>query len=66
VATPQIPVGGAGPLLASPGEVLVTRTATDLVTSSGLRFAERGGADLPGVPGRWELLTVDRAIVRGG
>jgi class 3 adenylate cyclase len=41
--------------LAGPGEVLVSRTVTDLVTGSGLEFADRGPHDLKGVPGSWQL-----------
>jgi pimeloyl-ACP methyl ester carboxylesterase len=47
--------------LASPGEVLVSRTVTDLVTSPGLRFAERGS---PGVASHWQLLRTARASDR--
>jgi class 3 adenylate cyclase len=41
--------------LAGPGEVLVSRTVTDLVTGSGLAFTDRGSYDLKGVPGSWQL-----------
>jgi class 3 adenylate cyclase len=41
--------------LAQPGEVLVSRTVTDLVAGSGLNFDDRGEHDLKGVPGRWQL-----------
>ena len=41
--------------LARPGEVLVSRTVTDLVAGSGLDFDDRGEHDLKGVPGRWRL-----------
>ena len=41
--------------LAQPGEVLVSRTVTDLVAGSGLEFEDRGEYDLKGVPGRWQL-----------
>jgi class 3 adenylate cyclase len=41
--------------LARPGEVLVSRTVTDLVAGSGLCFDDRGEHDLKGVPGRWQL-----------
>jgi class 3 adenylate cyclase len=41
--------------LARPGEVLVSRTVTDLVAGSGLRFDDRGEHELKGVPGRWQL-----------
>jgi class 3 adenylate cyclase len=36
-------------------EVLVSRTVTDLVAGSGLRFDSRGARALRGVPGEWEL-----------
>jgi len=41
--------------LAGPGEVLVSRTVTDLVAGSGLEFEDRGGHELKGVPGRWQV-----------
>ena len=41
--------------LAQPGEVLVSRTVTDLVAGSGLDFDDRGEHTLKGVPGRWPL-----------
>jgi class 3 adenylate cyclase len=44
--------------LAAPGEVLVTRTVTDLVAGAGLEFEDRGDHELPGVPDRWRLLAV--------
>ena len=40
---------------AGAGEVLVSRTVTDLVAGSGLRFGSRGPRALRGVPGEWEL-----------
>jgi len=40
---------------AAPGEVLVSRTVTDLVAGSGLEFEPRGEVELRGVPGRWAL-----------
>jgi class 3 adenylate cyclase len=43
---------------AGPGEVLVSRTVTDLVAGSGISFDERGAHSLKGVPGRWELYAV--------
>jgi class 3 adenylate cyclase len=48
-------IGARVAAAAAPGEVLVSRTVTDLVAGSGLRFAPRGEHDLKGVPGRWEL-----------
>ena len=40
---------------ARPGEVLVSGTVKDLVAGSKLEFADRGFAELKGVPGRWRL-----------
>lgn len=44
--------------LAQPGDVLVSRTVTDLVVGSGLAFDDRGEHNLKGVPGRWQLFAV--------
>jgi pimeloyl-ACP methyl ester carboxylesterase/class 3 adenylate cyclase len=44
--------------VASEGEILVTRTVTDLVAGSGLAFKRRGTHALKGVPGEWELFAV--------
>jgi class 3 adenylate cyclase len=41
--------------LAEPGEVLVSRTVKDLVTGSGIAFADRGEHALKGVPDLWQL-----------
>lgn len=41
--------------LAEPGEVLVSRTVTDLVAGSGIEFEDRGEHELKGVPGSWKL-----------
>ncbi len=40
------------------GELLVSRTVTDLVAGSGLEFDDRGEHELKGVPGRWQLFAV--------
>jgi len=40
---------------AEPGEVLVSSAVKDLVAGSGIRFRERGVAQLKGVPGEWRL-----------
>jgi pimeloyl-ACP methyl ester carboxylesterase len=45
---------------ATAGEVLVSHTVKDLVAGSGLRFADRGGHALKGVPGEWRLFAVER------
>jgi pimeloyl-ACP methyl ester carboxylesterase/class 3 adenylate cyclase len=44
---------------AQSGEVLVSRTVTDLVAGSGIRFSERGEHELKGVPGTWLLFAVE-------
>ena len=41
--------------LASPGEVLVSSAAKDLVAGSGIEFEDRGEHELKGVPDRWRL-----------
>jgi pimeloyl-ACP methyl ester carboxylesterase len=41
--------------LAGPSEVLVSRTVRDLVTGSGLRFADRGEETLKGIPQTWQI-----------
>jgi len=40
------------------GEVLVSRTVTDLVVGSGINFDDRGDHQLKGVPGVWRLFAV--------
>jgi class 3 adenylate cyclase len=44
--------------LAEPGQVLVTRTVTDLVVGSGVTFRDGGDRELKGVPGVWRLFAV--------
>jgi pimeloyl-ACP methyl ester carboxylesterase len=44
---------------AQPGEVLVSSTVKDLVAGSGLRFRERGTAELKGIPEEWRLYAVE-------
>ena len=44
--------------LAGPGEVLVTRTVTDHVVGSGIKFEDRGERELKGIPGGWRLFIV--------
>jgi class 3 adenylate cyclase len=44
--------------LAEPDCIWVSRTVTELVIGSGLRFDERGGHELKGVPGTWPLYAV--------
>jgi class 3 adenylate cyclase len=47
--------------LAQPGQVLVSRTVTDLVVGSRLEFSDRGDHELKGVPGTWRLFAVQTA-----
>jgi class 3 adenylate cyclase/pimeloyl-ACP methyl ester carboxylesterase len=51
---------------AGAGEILVSRTVRDLVVGSGTGFEDRGGVELRGVPGTWQLLAVDRDGPRAG
>jgi class 3 adenylate cyclase len=43
---------------AGPGQILVSRTVTDLVVGSGLEFAPAGVHTLKGVPQEWPLLAL--------
>jgi pimeloyl-ACP methyl ester carboxylesterase len=45
---------------AAPGEVLVSSTVRDLVAGSGLRFHDRGAAQLKDLPEEWKLYAVER------
>jgi len=44
--------------LVRPAEILVSRTVKDLVTGSGITFAERGSHRLNGAPDEWPLFAV--------
>jgi len=44
--------------LARPGEILVSRTVRELVTGSGISFAERGHHELYGEGEPWPLFAV--------
>jgi class 3 adenylate cyclase len=55
VAGIAVHIGARVSALAEPGEVLVTRTVRDLVSGSGISFAERGVHALKGVPDSWAL-----------
>jgi pimeloyl-ACP methyl ester carboxylesterase len=60
VAGIAVSIGARVAAQAGPGEVLVSRTVTDLVAGSGIQFADRGSAELKGVPGEWQLYAVER------
>ena len=51
-------VGARVAALATPGEVVVSRTVHDLVAGSEIEFSDRGEHVLKGVPGTWEVFTV--------
>jgi len=51
-------IGARVSALAEAGEVLVSRTVTDLVAGSGITFDDRGEHELKGVPGSWRLFSV--------
>jgi class 3 adenylate cyclase len=40
------------------GGILVSPTVKDLVTGSGIEFADRGTRRLKGIPGDWQLFEV--------
>jgi class 3 adenylate cyclase len=54
-----VSIGARIAALAPPGEVLVSGTVRDLVAGSSLSFADRGPAELKGVPGEWRLFAVE-------
>ena len=54
----SVDVAAAIAALARPGEILVSRTVTDLVIGSGISFADRGTHALSGIPDRWPLFAV--------
>jgi pimeloyl-ACP methyl ester carboxylesterase len=58
VAGIAVSIGARVAARAAPGEVLVSNTVKDLVAGSGIQFAERGTAELKGVPGEWRLYAV--------
>ncbi len=60
VAGIAVSIGARVAARAAPGEVLVSNTVKDLVAGSGIGFADRGVAELKGVPGEWRLWAVER------
>jgi class 3 adenylate cyclase len=52
-------IGARIAALASPGEILVSRTVKDLVTGSEIRLGNRGAHTLKGVPDTWQVYAVD-------
>jgi DNA-binding SARP family transcriptional activator/class 3 adenylate cyclase len=58
IAGIAVNIGARVCALAGPGEVLVSRTVTDLVAGSGLEFEPRGEHELAGLPGTFTLLAL--------
>jgi len=58
IAGIAVNIGARVSACAGAGEVLVSRTVTDLVAGSGIEFEPRGAHSLKGVPGEWELYAV--------
>jgi class 3 adenylate cyclase len=58
VAGIAVNIGARVNAVARPGEVLVSRTVTDLVAGSGILFEDRGTHALKGIPGEWRLYAV--------
>lgn len=65
VAGIAVHVGARVQAAAEPGEVLVTAAARELSHGSGVEFHSRGGHELKGVPGEWDLYAVtgDRTVL---
>jgi class 3 adenylate cyclase len=53
-----VSIGARIASLASPGEVLVSRTVKDLVAGSGLEFNDRGEHEVKGVTEPWQVFAV--------
>ena len=53
-------IGARASAEALAGQVVVTSTVKDLVVGSGFEFADRGKRELKGVPGEWQLYSVER------
>ena len=60
MASPCIPAP-ASPPWRRPGEVLVSSTVKDLVSGSGIRFADRGMHALKDIPRQWQLFAAGAA-----
>jgi pimeloyl-ACP methyl ester carboxylesterase len=59
IAGIAVAIGARVAAEAGAGEVLVSQTVKDLVAGSGIVFADRGAAELKGVPGEWRLFAVE-------
>ena len=61
VAGIAVSIGARVAAQAGAGDVLVSQTVKDLVAGSGITFADRGAAQLKGIPGDWRLYAVTSA-----
>jgi class 3 adenylate cyclase len=59
IAGMTVHIGARVSAAAGPGEVLVSRTVRDILVGSGLSFADRGEHELKGVPGQWQLFSLE-------
>jgi peptide/nickel transport system substrate-binding protein len=57
-----VPIASRIMSAAGASEVLVSATARDLATGSGLTFVDRGVRELKGVPGEWHVYAVSLAM----
>jgi len=60
VAGIAVHIGARVAAIAASGQVLVSSTVNDLVAGSSIGFTARGGHELKGVPGSWQLFAADR------
>ncbi len=58
IAGIAVHIGARVAAIAEAGEVLVSRTVTDLVAGAGIEFDDRGERELKGVPGTWRVFAV--------
>jgi class 3 adenylate cyclase len=65
IAGPSVQIADLVAALAQPAEILVSRTVKDLVTGSGIVFAERGSYPLNGPADEWPLFAVTALAATG-
>jgi class 3 adenylate cyclase len=65
IAGPSVQITDRVAALAQPAEILVSRTVKDLVTGSGVVFAERGSYPLYGPADNWPLFAVTGLTATG-
>jgi class 3 adenylate cyclase len=60
-----VQIAGQVAALAQPAEILASRTVKDLVTGSGIIFAERGSYPLNGPADQWPVFAVTGLAATG-